>query len=313
VSQLAFAFNGIGLSVVGIESALGFPLVSNVGLLGVFISAIVIIGILTTDRLFTIGAGARTESVTTIHNENMVLRGVRRLSRGSFGVLVVTGLKDFGRKAQNLSRLALLMILTLVVPIFIYIRAGEFDMTSVTVMMSLMLGFLGVQVFGGAGFLESRDQLWTIQAAPYGVVRYVKAKAIQSIVLIIPVVLLPAVLYAVLLSYELSQVIFLVSTSFMSCVGGALVGIGIAATNPTYEDTKSGAYRTNNVRGMGLVVVSFMWYLVADMVLSMLGYGEVMNIIWESQTLSILAQVIPLPFVGIAAILVGSYRLSNRE
>jgi hypothetical protein len=313
VSQLAVAFNGIGLPLIGLEATLGSTLGSNILLLGVFSFAMVILGLLSADRLFTIGAGARTESVTTIHNENVFLRGVSRLSHGSFGVLVVTGLKDFGRKAQNLSRLALLMILTLVVPIFIYIRTGEFDLTSVTVMMSLMLGFLGVQVFGGAGFLESKDQLWTIQAAPYGVRRYVRAKAIQSMILIIPVVLFPAVLYAVLLGFELSQFIFLTSTSFMSCVGGALVGIGIAASNPTYEDTKSGAYRTNNVRGMGLVVVSFMWYLIADMALSMLGYRAVMNIIWESQTLSILAQVIPLPFVGIAAILVGSYRLSNRE
>jgi hypothetical protein len=313
VSQLAVAFNGIGLSLASIESTLGFTLVSNVGLLGVFSSAILILGLLSADRLFTIGSGPRTESVTTIQTENMVIRGIRRLSSGSFGVLVVTGLKDFGRKAQNLSRLALLMILALVVPVFVYIRAGEFDLTSVTIMISLMLGFLGVQVFGGAGFLESKDQLWTIQAAPYGVGRYVRAKAIQSIILIIPVVLLPAGLYALLLGLELSQVLFLVSTSFMSCVGGALVGIGIAATNPTYEDTKSGAYRTNNLRGLGLVVVSFMWYLIADMALSMLGYGALMNIIWESQILSILAQVIPLPFVGLAALFVGSYKLSNRE
>jgi hypothetical protein len=116
-----------------------------------------------------------------------------------------------------------------------------------------------------------------------------------------------------LLSLELGQVIFLVSTSFMSCVGGALVGIGIAATNPTYEDTKSGAYRTNNIRGMGLVAVSFMWYLLADMVLSMLGYSAMMNLIWESQTLSILAQVMPLPLIGLVTILVGSNRLANRE
>jgi hypothetical protein len=313
VSQLAVAFNGIGLSLIGLEAALGFTMISNVMLLSAFSVTLVILGLLSADRLFTIGAGARNESVTTIHSENIVLRGIRRLSSGSFGVLIVTGLKDFGRKAENLSRLALLMILALVVPVFIYIRAGEIDLTSVTIMMSLMLGFLGVQVFGGAGFLESKDQLWTIQAAPHGVGRYVRAKAAQSVVLIIPVACFPAILYALLLSLELGQVIFLVSTSFMSCVGGALVGIGIAATNPTYEDTKSGAYRTNNIRGMGLVAVSFMWYLLADMVLSMLGYSAMMNLIWESQTLSILAQVMPLPLIGLVTILVGSNRLANRE
>ncbi|MFW9966319.1 MAG: hypothetical protein ACFFEA_04130 [Candidatus Thorarchaeota archaeon] len=313
MSQLAIAFNGIGISPGVLEAILGLTVIGNAMLLGGFCVVLVILGMLSADRLFTIEAGWRNESVTTIKSENLVLRGVRRFSRGSFGVLVVTGLKDFGRKAQNLSRLALFMILVLVIPVFIYIRAGEVDFTSITVMMPLMSGFLGVQVFGGAGFLESKDQLWTIQAAPNGVGRYIKAKAVQSVVLIVPIVLLPAILYSVLLSFELIQVVFLTSTSFMSSVGGAMVGIGIAATNPSYEDTKSSAYRTNNARGMGLVAVSFMWYLIADMALSMLGYSEIVNFIWESQTLFILAQIIPLPIIGVATILLGSYRLSNRE
>lgn len=174
-----------------------------------------------------------------------------------------------------------------------------------------MLGFLGAQVFGGTGFLESKDQLWTIQATPHGVRRYIKAKIAQSTLLIVPVVLLPAFLYAVLLSLEPGPVLFLVSTSFMSCVGGALVGMGVAANNPTYEDTKSGAYRSNNFRAMGLVAVSFTWYFIADMVLSMLGFGAVTSYIWESQILSILAQVLPLPFVGLVVVLAGCNRVTT--
>ena len=251
--------------------------------------------------------------MVTNHKENVVLRGVRRVARNSFGVLVVTGLKDFGRKAQNLSRLVLFMLLAAIVPVFIYFRGGELELTSVNVMMSLMLGFLGAQVFGGTGFLESKDQLWTIQAASQGVKRYMKARAAQSTLLIVPIALLPAIVWTVLLELVPTQIFFLVSTSFTSCVGGALVGMGITANNPTYEDTKSGAYRTNNFRAMGLVAVSFMWYFIVDMILSMLGFSAAMNYIWESQTLSVLAQVIPLPIVGLLVFLVGSHRLSNRE
>ncbi|MGY5853737.1 MAG: hypothetical protein RTU92_09245 [Candidatus Thorarchaeota archaeon] len=313
VSQIAVTFNGIGLSVGGLETTLGFSLSSNLVLLGGFSVLLVILGLLTADRFFIIGESARTESVTTIKSENLVLRGVRRVSSGSFGVLIITGFKDFGRKAENLSRLVLFMLLASVVPVFIYIRAGEFDLTSVIVIMSLMLGFLGVQVFGGAGFLESRDQLWTIQAAPQGVSRYVRAKAVQSVLLTIPVVIIPSVLYTILLGLDLSQLLFLILATFMSCVGGALVGIGIAASNPTYEDTKSGAYRTNNLRGMGLVAVSFMWYIIADIVLSILDLSSLMNFIWESQTVNILAQVLPLPIVGLVVVVVGSRTLSNLE
>ncbi|MHA2083988.1 MAG: hypothetical protein ACXAEB_10615 [Candidatus Thorarchaeota archaeon] len=313
VTQMAVGFNGIGLAISSLDAALGLHWSSNVLLLGGFSVAIIVLGLLSADRLFKIRVDARTESVTTIRRENLVLLGIRRVAKGSFGVLVVTGLKDFGRKAQNLSRLALLMLLVMIVPIFIYIRGGELELTSVSIMTSLMLGFLGVQVFGGAGFLESKDQLWTIQAAPHGVRRYMKARTAQSILLIVPIVLLPAVLYTVLLTLEPSQVLFLMSTSFMSCVGGVLVGIGITAINPTYEDTKSGAYISNNFKAMGLVAVSFMWYFIADMVLSMLGFSAVMNYIWESHTLSILAQVMPLPIVGLVVVLVGCRRLSNRE
>ncbi|UCH05084.1 MAG: hypothetical protein JSW05_02690 [Candidatus Thorarchaeota archaeon] len=313
VTQMAVVFNGTGLAVGSLDATLGFHWSINVLLLGCFSVALVVLGLLSADRLFTIRVSTGTKSTRTSHNENLALRGVRRVAAGSFGVLVVTGLKDFGRKAQNLSRLTLLMLLALTVPIFIYIRAGEFDLTSVNIMISLMLGFLGVQVFGGSGFLESKDQLWTIQAAPQGVRRYMQAKTAQSILLIVPVALLPAGLYTVLLGLEPGQIFFLVSNSFVSCVGGALVGMGIAANNPTYEDTKSGAYTTNNLRAMGLVAVSFMWHFIADMVLSMLGFSAVMNYIWESQTLSILAQIIPLPIVGLVVVSIGCHRLSNRE
>ncbi|MHA1907833.1 MAG: hypothetical protein ACW98Y_11105 [Candidatus Thorarchaeota archaeon] len=313
VSQIAVMTNGIGLPLGALDASLGFSQTFNVFLLGGFSIFVVVVGLLSADRFFVIGESARLESVTTIEHENIAIRSVRRVSSRSFGVLVVTGLKNFGRKAENLSRLALLMILALVVPVFIFIRSGEFELTSVIVMMSLMLGFLGVQVFGGVGFLESKDQLWTIQAAPHGVKRYVRAKTVQSVLLVIPVVVFPGVLYSILLVLDLGQVLFLVATSFASCVGGAMVGIGIAASNPAYEDTKSGAYRTNNVRGMMLVIVSFMGYFIVDILLSMLGFSDLMNLLWTSQTLVIIAQVTPLPFVGLVALLIGQHRLSNLE
>ncbi len=313
VSQVAVICNGIGMPIGYLDAVLGLSLTSNLLLLGGFSTLLVALGLLAADRFFIIGEGARVESVTTIKRENVVLRGVRRVSSGSFGVLIVTGFKDFGRKMENLSRLALFVILASIIPFFVFIRSGELDLTSVIVMMSLMLGFLGVQVFGGAGFLESRDQLWTIQAAPDGVKRYVQAKGVQSVLLIVPIVLIPSVLYIVLLTLELNQVLLLISTSFMSCVGGALVGIGIAASNPAYEDTKSGAYRINNIRGMMLVVISFMWYIIADAVLTFFDLGSLMNFVSESHLINILVQVVPLPVVGIVAILIGSHRLSIRE
>ncbi|MHA2425127.1 MAG: hypothetical protein ACXAEF_10085 [Candidatus Thorarchaeota archaeon] len=311
VSQLALIFNGVDLATS--TSILGLSWIYNVLLLGIFSVSLFAIGILSADRFFFIGENARSESVTTILRENLIIRGMRRGSRGSFGLLVVTGIKDFTRKAENLSRLALLMVIALVVPVFLYIRAGELELFSVMIMMSLMLGFLGVQVFGGTGFLESEKQLWTIQATPYGIKRFMRAKMIQSMVLILPITLFPGLLYSVIMGLGLVQILYLVLASFISCVGGALVGIGIAASNPTYEDTKSGAYTLNNIRGMMLVGISFMSYLIIDILLSVIGYGELMNVLLGSETVSLLAQLAPLPIVGMVVFIIGQKRLVNKE
>jgi hypothetical protein len=313
MAQTAMAFNGIGLTVGALDAVLGFTQTINVLLLGGFSLFLAVLGLMSADRFIVIGAGARTESVTTTKRENLVLRGIRRVSSGSFGVLVVTGFKDFCRKAQNISRLALFLVLALVIPFFVYIRAGVFEFTSVLTMTALMLGFLGVQAFGGAGFLESKDQLWTIKAAPHGVGSYVNAKVAQSILLIAPVAITPSIVYTVLLGLDIGQIISLMSISFLSCIGGAFLGIGIAANNPTYEDTKSGAYKANNVRGMMLVAASFMGFMVVDMVFSMLGFSELMNALWESQVFYILAQSMSLLTVGLLVLLIGRYRLSNHE
>ena len=67
VTQIAVAFNGIGLAIGSLDAVLGFHWSSNALLLGGFSVALAALGLLSADRFFTIGAGARTESVTTTH------------------------------------------------------------------------------------------------------------------------------------------------------------------------------------------------------------------------------------------------------
>jgi hypothetical protein len=38
-----------------------------------------------------------------------------------------------------------------------------------------------------------------------------------------------------------------------------------------------------------------------------------MDVLWESQILSILSQVLPLPFVGLVVVFAGSRQLTTRE
>jgi len=67
--------------------------------------------------------------------------------------------------------------------------------------------------------------------------------------------------------------------SLVTASGSALVGIGVTASNPSYENTKSEAFRQNTMRSVGITVASIVLYQIADMLLSMLGYGALFNYI----------------------------------
>ena len=113
-------FNGINLSasqIAGFGNILLFDLTFSV-LLTLGFSILVFGGsVIASDRVFTINAGQRTEQVTTVGRDNIVLRGVRRLFSGSFGSLLIVNMKDYFRKAQNLSKMFYGVVLAVVLPV----------------------------------------------------------------------------------------------------------------------------------------------------------------------------------------------------
>jgi len=317
VTRLGLAFNGIDLStstIAVLDSALGLDITTDVVLLGASIMVLLAVAIASADRLFTLNIGARMETVSTIRRENPLIRGIRRLLPGSFGVLLVTALKDFGRKAQNLSRIALYLILAVVIPLYAGYRSlesGQIDVQTVSVMTAMMLAFMGSIVFGGIGFLESKDQLWIIQSVPHGSTRFVKAKIMQALLLNIPIVLIPATLLTIIFGFHGGDFLLLLTLLLVTANGSALVGIGVTASNPSYENTKSEAFRQNAMRSVGITVASIALYQIADMVLSMLGYGALFSYIWQIPILYLIMLVAPLPIVGVLTVVIGARRLAR--
>ncbi|MHA1713452.1 MAG: hypothetical protein ACTSW4_05380 [Candidatus Ranarchaeia archaeon] len=108
ISWIIISFNGIQLTSFELQlfqTVLYLDLSLNLLLVGGFSLLTIGIGLLTADRLFTITAGARTEIITTVGRDNLIYRGIQRLFPSSFGTLITVGLKDFFRKAQNLSKI----------------------------------------------------------------------------------------------------------------------------------------------------------------------------------------------------------------
>jgi hypothetical protein len=312
----AIIFNGVGYTV-NLSAVLSLDFMIVILLQSVFAVGVLAIGISAADRLFTLGAGARTESVVSSGKNNILLRGLRRVIPGSFGILLVTTMKDFGRKAQNISRLSIMVVMAVVAPILLSVRGGympsEVDLRSILVMMGLAFAILGGVSFGGVAFLDSKDQLWMIKTAPRGTQRFMLARIVQAFLFILPVVLVSCTLVAILFNLSIGEVVFIIPILLGASFGSSLVGIGVSANNPNYEDTKSEAFKSNSSKTLAITIVCFAFYQIADLLMGIMGFGELPALISASDLLYLTFIFAPLPIVGVLMVLLGTRSLSLRE
>ncbi|NHI83964.1 MAG: hypothetical protein EAX81_06655 [Candidatus Thorarchaeota archaeon] len=279
VSWIAITFNGIGLTggqIIGFASILKFDIIQSAILTVTFGFLWVPIAIAAADRIFTIGAGARTESVTTVGRDNIILRGIRRVAKGPFGALTIVSLKDFGRKAQNLSKIFYGVVLAIILPIIIRqmsIIEGEiFVVDEILPMISIMIGIVGVFPFAGTGFLESKDQLWIIRSAPKGASRFMRARLATGFLMAVPLSGAPTIAMIIMFALPplLAAQIFI--SAYIVVCGAVMIAMGATAQNPDYEDTKSPAHQTVLMTSMLLTEFTLLGPLFLDLFLT-LGLG----------------------------------------
>ncbi len=313
ITWITIYFNGADLPASSIhifEEILGLPAVADILLVSCFTILVTIFGLTIPDRLFTFEGGVRTEKITTVGKENIVLRGIRRLIPGYFGLLVVSTLKDFGRKAQNISRLVYAIFLSILFPIMLNFSglsgSGEleFNLILIAFMLSLILGMLCGITFGGMGFLESKDHLWLIKSTPKGVTKYVKARLLNSALLGVPMVLIPVSIVSIVLSLAFVSALIILAQTYIVLIGSILVGVGLTAMNPAYENTKSSAFYINSFASIAVIMISQF---------ACLFWGIIMALNLGLLILGIFLSSIPLLCVGVLILVGGIIRLTLLE
>jgi hypothetical protein len=310
ISWLAISFNGIGLTssqIMGFSSVLQVDMVWTSILAIGFTLGTVGLALGTADRVFTIEAGVRTEVVTTVGRENILLRGVRRVNSGPFGSLMVTNFKDFLRKAQNLSKIGYGLILAIIMPVIMMSMDIEFlQFRDLFMMLVIMMSLIGAMPFAGTGFLESKDQLWIIQSAPHGASRYVKSRIASQAIIGIPLVAIPSAVIYFMIEMTFGELLILLGLGYVAVVGGMLMATGVTARNPNYEDTKSPAHQANMMTSVMLAEFSIIGVLFADIFLT-IGtgidfFGFMMNIFGEGNMMfgvSVIGLIVQWTIAGI--------------
>ena len=272
MSWLAITFNGVGLAgdqIIGFSSILQLDMLTSIVLMSGFVLATIGLALGLADRVFTIDAGARTEIVTTVGTENIFLRGVRRLSPGPFGSLMVTNFKDFMRKAQNLSKIFYGIVLATIMPIIMMSMDIDFvQISELFIIIVIMMALIGAMPFAGAGFLESKNQLWIIQSVPDGASNFVKSRLVTQAIIGIPLILIPSTVLLFLIEMTLFELLMLLGFGYMAILGGMFIATGVTAGNPNYEDTKSPAHQVNLVTSILLAEFSIIGVLLGEIILA---------------------------------------------
>ena len=313
ISWSIILFNNINLPPELFMSFFKLTAMGDLVLLLCFTGLVVFVAYISADRIFTFGAGPRTEKITTVGRDNFILRGIRRLSPGSFGILVINSIKEFSRKMQNVSRLAYGVAISVLLPIILNYSMGsipeemppEFGnilLVIIVLMQGMILSMIGGMTFGGIGFLESKDQLWIIKSAPNGVKKFGKARIIESCVLTIPIAVIPSVACAIIFRFDITQSILIIAYAYWATIGAVLFTIGITANNPAYEDQKSSAFYINTFAS----VFGIMAIIMGSLLLSFQFLSITSNVVFFMIMLSG-----PLFVIGVISYMIGIARMSR--
>ena len=314
VTWIAIYFNGVNIpasSIMNLEYILQLGPALDFLLVAVFSALVLIGGIYSSDRLFSIGAISGPTSVASAGKENIFLRGIRRLHGGRFGILIITSLKDFGRKLQNISKLGYAIFLSILMPLLLkFGPIGQVvdDPMFLPIMTTLMLGmmlsiFAGI-AFGGVGLLDSKDQLWIFKSTPKGVPRFIASRVTSYFLFALPYVMVPVLITWLIMELSIVELFLLFGYTICSVYGAILIAIGITAFNPTFDNQTSTSFALNTAATVMIVAITAIVSLVFGL-LSAFETGEFY------QALGLMS--IPLPVLGAIIITLGALRLSWAE
>ncbi|MCK5266053.1 MAG: hypothetical protein KAR03_10645, partial [Candidatus Thorarchaeota archaeon] len=276
-----------------------------------FSIAIYVIGFKSADRLFSLGSGLGSNKVITVGPENIVIRGVRRLFGAKFGVIMVTSLKDFARKLQNVAKISYALFLALFIPLVLasgpltnVVRDPIFIPMMTCLSIGMMLGILGGVIFGGIGLLDSQDQLWILKGAPRGVPKFIAARVISYMMLGSILAVIPSVFSGIMLGLPTSTIGVVVLYVFSIILGGIFIGIGITAFNPSYSDSSSSAFVINTIATIFVTIIALIVGLIPAVTMAI-----EQGVIEPALTLA----AIPAPLIGLIILFAGTIKLNISE
>ena len=214
-------------------TAFGFETLTYFGGLVAFFVAVLWLGAKAANSAYSIEPTTFTAS--RAKPDGIFYKTIRYLGGGgSFSTLLVSVFKDYGRRLENLSRIA--YIVGLIAMINIFFGGGRDDPESVLIMGLFLFPFLAVLVVGQV-VEGGKENFFIYKKTPSGVGRLIKARLLQGWLVSVPIgaaitvvsmILIPQTTFVSLLTY----------IGFMVLVIAANVALalGLSLLNPVFSE-----------------------------------------------------------------------------
>ncbi|TET71989.1 hypothetical protein E3J39_03510 [Candidatus Bathyarchaeota archaeon] len=197
--------------------------------------------------------------VTVVGPDGAFYRTVKLLGGGgSFGSLLVSVFKDYGRRLENLSQIGYIVSLMLLINFFIV------DDAQGSQIIGLLMGSMMALFLCSDATIRGKENLFIYRKTPSGVGRLMKAKLLQGWLLVLP--FLAVVMVANGLRFNVAftwPYLMSMGSALLKAAANVCLAMGVSLANPAYSQ-KSSAYFINVQLIVFLAMASI---IIPDMVL----------------------------------------------
>lgn len=216
----------------GDASGISLENVLRVGAMAAFFVGVLWVGTKFADRAYNLESQSMSSNVA--RQEGAFYRAVRAISGGgAFGTLVVSVFKDYGRRLENVSKVV--YIIGLVALVTFFFGDGE-DAEGGLIMMFFLLPFLAGFIVGEVT-VRGKENLFIYRKAPKGELRLVRARLVQSMLVMAPLTVVATAIPLLTMSATNTATAYLM-VPYMIALSAALVvfSLGLFLMWPVFSE-----------------------------------------------------------------------------
>ena len=224
---VSFASNPGNIGAIGLETLTRF------GGLILFFTAALWLGTKAASRAYRIEP--TTFSASRAKPDGFLYKTLRKIGGGkTFGTLLASVFKDHYRRLENLSRIAYIIGIFVLVNVFF---VGSFnDPEGSLIMEQFLLPFLAVFIVGQVT-VYGKEGLFVYKKAPLGIGRFVKAKLIQSLLVAVPTATVITA-FSLIFAPQASvlSVLTYIGLIILLIGGNVALALGLSLMNPQFSE-----------------------------------------------------------------------------